>query len=170
MTGSQWFSTLDLASGYNQVAMDPESKHKTAFSTRKGLFQYTVMPFGLANSPSSFERLMEKVLAGLQWERAVLYLDDVICFGKTFTESLNNLEEVLIRFRKANLKLKPSKCKLFQTSVDFLGHVVSADGVSCDPKKVEAVCDWKVPENIGEVRSFVDFCQYNRRFIETSQV
>ncbi len=105
------------------------------------------------------------VLNGLQWSRAVLYLDDCIVYGKWFDETLQNLEEVLKRFRKANLKLKPSKCKLFQTTVEFLGHVVSAEGISCDPKKIEAVRDWTKPTNVSEIRSFVGFAQYYRKFI-----
>jgi hypothetical protein len=166
LSGSQFFSCLDLAQGYHQVPMDEKDKEKTAFSTRKGHFQHTVMPFGLANSPSSFEQLMEITLRGLQWEVACLYLDDVICFGKTFQEALQSLEKVVIRFQEANLMLKPSKCKLMQTSVEFLGHIVSREGIATDPKKIEAVRDWPRPKTVKEVRSFVGFAQYYRRYIK----
>ena len=165
LSGAKWFCTLDLQSGYHQVGMDEEDKLKTAFSTRRGLFQFTVLPFGLSNAPAVFERLMELVLNGLQWERCILYLDDVICFGKSFNEALSNLELVLQRFKDANLRLKPSKCKLFQRSVEFLGHIVSDKGVSCDPKKIEAVQDWERPQCVKDVRSFVGFAQYYRKFI-----
>ena len=151
LSGSQFFSTLDLASGYHQVPLHEDDKEKTAFSTRKGHFHYTAMPFGLANSPSSFERLMEICLRGLQWKVACLYLDDVICFGTSFQAALENLESVLKRFKDANLMLKPSKCKLMQTSVEFLGHIVSRDGVSTDPNKIEAVKNWPRPTNVKEV-------------------
>lgn len=139
LSGSNWFSTLDLASGYYQVPLHENDKEKTAFSTRKGHFQYVTMPFGLANSPSSFERLMEICLRGLQWKVACLYLDDVICFGRTYEEAIANLDSVIGRFQKANLVLKTTKCKLVQTSVEFLGHIVSHDGIATDPSKIEAV-------------------------------
>jgi transposase InsO family protein len=166
LSGACWFSALDLAAGYNQVAMDPESKEKTAFSVKRGLFQYRKMPFGMANSPSTFERLMEIVLSGLQYKICVLYLDDILTFSTSVDQMIENLEEVFQRFKKANLKLKPSKCKLFQRSVDFLGHVVSAEGVSCDPKKIEAVQNWPKPKNVKDVRSFTGFCQYYRKFVK----
>jgi hypothetical protein len=124
-----------MAQGFNQVAMDEKDKEKTAFSCRKGHFQYLKMPFGLCNSPPSFQRTLEIVLQGLQWDTCVLYIDDIICFGSDVSSALKNVEQVLVRFRKSNLKLKPSKCKLFQKSVEFLGSIVSPDGVACDPKK-----------------------------------
>ncbi|CAC5371137.1 Retrovirus-related Pol polyprotein from transposon 17.6 [Mytilus coruscus] len=93
------------------------------------------MPFGLANSPKTFERLMEIVLSGLQWERCLVYLDDIIVFGKTFSETLNNLSAVFERFRKANLKLKAKNCFFFQDEIKYLGHVVSERGIKCDPEK-----------------------------------
>ena len=97
------------------------------------------MPFGLTNAPGTFMHLMQLVLSGLQWSNAVLYLDDIITFGKTFDETLLNLELVFERLRKAGLVLKPSKCRLFQESVDFLGHVVSQERISCDPNKLEVI-------------------------------
>ena len=166
LAGAQWFCTLDLAHGYWQVEMDPDSKLKTAFASRKGLYHFNVMPFGLSTAPASFERLMELVLRGHQWERCLIFLDDVIVHGKTFEETLSNLDIVLTRFRKANLKLKPSKCHLFKRSVAFLGHVVSRDGVQTDPEKIQAVSEWPVPCSVKEVRSFLGFANYYRRFIE----
>jgi hypothetical protein len=115
--------------------MSENDKHKTAFSTRKGVKQFNVMPFGLTGAPQTFEHLMELVLAGLQWNTVVIYLDDVIILGKNFEDTLANLETVFSRFQKANLKLKPKKCKFFQESVEFLGHIVGRDGISCDPSR-----------------------------------
>ena len=166
LSGASYFCSLDLASGYHQVAMHEADKERTAFVCRAGLFQYTVMPFGMNNSPATFERLMEITLAGLQWKTLVLYLDDILTFSPTVEEMLARLEEVFKRFEKANLKLKPSKCKLFQTSVEFLGHVVSNEGISCDPKKIEAIDQWQTPKNVKAVRSFVGFCQYYRKYIK----
>ena len=129
LAGSMYFSTLDLYSGYWQVEMDPRDKEKTAFCTRQGLFQWKVMPFGLCNAPATFERLMELVLSGLNWKACLIYLDDVIVFGKDFDSALLNLEAVWTRMRQANLRLKPSKCALFRARVPFLGHVVTRKGV-----------------------------------------
>ena len=165
LTGAQWFSTLDLASGYWKVSVSANDRAKTAFATRKGLFQWKVMPFGLANAPATFSRLMEMVLRGLNWERCLVYLDDIIVFGKSFDEALKNLALVFELLRQAGLRLKPSKCSLFQSSVKFLGHIVSSEGVSCDPDKISCVRDWETPRCLTEVRSFVGFASYYRRFI-----
>ena len=116
--------------------MTEEDKPKTAFSTGNGLYQFTVMSFGLCNAPATFERLMEKVLSGLPWEVCLLYLDDIIVHGREFTEAIERLRTVLQRLRDAGLKLSPKKCILLQKSVPFLGHVVSNHGVSTDPKRL----------------------------------
>lgn len=121
LSGAQYYCTLDLAQGFFQVKMSEEDKPKTAFATHRGLYQFRVMPFGLANSPKTFERLMELVLNRLQWERCLVYLDDVIVFGKTFTETLDNLKLVFDRFKSAKLKLKPKKCTFFQDEVRYFG-------------------------------------------------
>ena len=166
LDGAKWFCTLDMASGYWQVPVAESSRPITAFvSETSGHFQWRVLPFGLCNAPSCFEALMEKVLAGLQWKTCLLYLDDIICHGSTFDQAMSRLEEVLERLRAANLKLGPNKCHLFQTSVTYLGHKVSKDGIATDPAKVEAVKDWPTPENVSDVRSWIGFTSYFRRFI-----
>ena len=165
LSGASWFSTLDLKSGYWQVGLDPDDKPKSAFITRKGLFQFRVLPFRLCNAPATFERLMETVLAGLQWDICLIYIDDVIVYGRTFEEALKNLETVLERLRIAGLKLKAKKCRLFSKSVSFLGHIISDKGIETDPEKVRAVKEWPVPVNVTEVRSFLGLCSYYRRFI-----
>ena len=164
--GVQWLSTLDLKSGYHQVEMADEDKQKTAFSFGQGLWQFRVMPFGACNAPSCFMRLMEKVLEGLQWQSALVYLDDILVYGNTFQEELERLVEVLTRLRRANLKLSPKKCTLFQHEVQYLGHLVGRLGVRTDPGKVAAVVDWPTPTSVGEVRSFMGLCTYYRRFVE----
>lgn len=113
LSNSKWFSSMDLNSGFWQIAMAPEDKEKTAFNTSLGLYQFTVMPFGLANSPSTFERLVENILRGLQWQECLVYMDDIIVPGQSFSESLERLEHIYQRLSSANLKLKPSKCTLF---------------------------------------------------------
>ena len=167
LADAKWFSTMDLSSGYWQVEMDPESRAKTAFATsRNGLFEFSVMAFGLANAPSTFERLMEGVLKNLAWEECLVYLDDIISFGTTFEQELARLMRIFDRLRAANLKLKPSKCHFFQTGVDFLGHHVSRDGVHTSQDKTEAVRDWPVPRNVKEVKSFYGLCTYYRKFVQ----
>lgn len=165
LRGAHWFCTLDLHSGFWQVEMDEADKEKTAFVTRNGLFQFSVMPFGLCNSPATFERLMETVLAGLHFKICLVYIDDIIVFGKTFEETLQNLEYVFQRLQQAGLKLKPSKCTLFKKEVLFLGYRVSGLGVQTDPQKIAVIKNWPVPIDPTEVRSFLGFCSYYRRFI-----
>ena len=160
LAGAKVFSTLDLTSGYWQVEMDPEDAGKTAFCTRYGLYQWRVMPFGLCNAPSTFERLMEKVLAGLQWKIALLYLDDVIVFSSTVEQQLDRLRLVFERLRKANLQLKPKKCHLFCKEVSFLGHGVSGEGMTTEEDKVKAVKEWPVPKSVKAVRSFLGLTGY----------
>ena len=166
LRGSEWFSTMDLASGFWQVEMKTSDKPKTAFATKQGLFQFKVMPFGLCNSSSTFERLMETVLRGLQWQICLIYMDDIIVFGTDFNEELHRLKSVFSRLRDAGLKLKPKKCKFFQKSVPFLGHIVSNKGVATDPEKINSVKNWPIPTSVTEVRSFLGLASYYRRFIK----
>ena len=165
LAGKRWFSTLDLASGYWQVSLSPEARCKTAFATHSGLFQFRVMPFGLCNAPATFERLMDRVLQGLRWSRCLVYLDDIISFGTTFGDSLDNLMLIFVRLRSYGLQLKSTKCHLFQSSVPFLGHVVGRDGLQCDPRKIADVKGWPVPDCLKSVRQFLGFVGYYRRFI-----
>ena len=165
LAGKRWFSTLDLASGYWHVSLSPEARCKTAFATHSGLFQFKVMPFGLCNAPATFERLMDQVLQGLRWSRCLVYLDDIISFGTTFEDALDNLTLIFEHLRTYGLQLKSTKCHLFQTSVPFLGHVVGRRGLECDPKKIEDVKSWPVPDCLKSVRQFMGFVGYYRRFI-----
>ena len=162
----QWFSTMDLASGYWQVAMSPEAKRKAAFVTNEGLFQFRVMPFGLCNAPATFERLMDRVLCGMRWSRCLVYLDDVISFGKTVPEAIWRLEEVLARLSDFGLQLKAKKCTFMQTEVGFLGHIVGRTGLACDPEKLSAVRNWHEPTRVKGVRQFVGFVGYYRPFLK----
>ena len=166
LKGNSWFCTIDLKSGYWQVSLDPKDREKTAFSVGNGLWQFTVMPFGLCNAPATFERLMEKVLKGLISKVCFVYLDDVIVFGKNFEEMLCNLKEVFCRLKNANLKVNPSKCNFLKKEVKYLGHVISAEGVATDPEKISSVRDWPLPKNRKQVRSFLGFCSYYRKFVK----
>ena len=166
LSGSNYFTTLDLQSGYHQVAMHPASRDKTAFISHAGLFEYNVMSFGLTNAPLNFQRLMSRVLHGLEWKVCLIYIDDIIVFSKTFDEHLSRLSLVFNRLREANLKLKPSKCHFARRSVKFLGFLVSSEGVSPDPDKLAVVKSFPIPRNVKDVRSFLGLCNYYRRFVE----
>ena len=165
LAGSKYFCTLDAAQGYNQVEVKEEDRPKTAFTTGFQLYQYRMMPFGLTNAPATFQRLMHKVLVGLQPAECLAYLDDILIYGKDFDTTLLRLRHVLDRLRDAGLRLKPKKCVLFAKETEYLGHIVSAQGISTDPAKIEAVQDWPKPATVTEVRAFVGFCNYYRQYI-----
>ncbi|KAL5471331.1 hypothetical protein EMCRGX_G029435 [Ephydatia muelleri] len=166
LAGSRLFTTLDLASGYWQVEVAEEDQPKTAFTTPEGLFQFRVMPFGLCNAPATFQRLMDRVLGGLKWSSCLVYLDDIIIVGTSFSEHLRNLAGVLQRLRQAGLKLKPSKCKWCQKSVTFLGHIVSEEGVAADPSKTAIVAGWPPPQSKREMQQFLGLANYYRKFVK----
>ena len=165
LQGAKFFCSLDLASGYYQLGVREEDRDKTAFVSQRGLFRFTVMPFGLTNAPATFQRLMEMVLRGLQWDSCILYLDDILVMGQDFTETLQRLALVFERLRMAGLKLKTSKCSLFQKELTFLGHKVTEDGVACETSKIDAVVNWPTPQTVTDVRSFLGTTGYYRRFV-----
>lgn len=166
LTGARWFSTLDLASGYNQVPVTEADRPKTAFCTPFGLFEWNRMPFGLCNAPSTFQRLMQRLFGDQQCQSLLLYLDDIVVFSSTVEQHLERLEVVLGRLQEQGLKAKLNKCAFFQREVRYLGHVVSDQGVSTDPSKVEVVANWQPPATISDLRSFLGFASYYRRFVE----
>ena len=166
LAGASWFTTLDLRSGYFQVPLSRKDAHKTAFITRSGSFQFRVLPMGLCNSASTFQRLMNMVLAGLTYTSCLVYLDDIIIMSRSLDEHLSRLREVFSRIRSAHLKLRPDKCVVLQKEVTFLGHVVSANGIAMDEKKLAAVRDWETPRCVKDVRAYVGFCSYYRRYLK----
>ena len=165
LRGAKWFLTMDLLSGYWQVKNTDRAKERSAFCTRRGLFQFTRMPFGLSNAPATFCRLMSVVLKDHLWKICLCYLDDLILFGRTEHELLERFRIVLQRLREVGLKVKPTKCELFRTRVQFLGHVVSADGVEPISEKLDAVRNWPVPHCIRDVRAFYGLASYYRKFV-----
>ena len=165
MSGACFFSSLDLAHGYFQVTMHPDSVTKTAFRVPWGLYEFTRMPQGLMNSPSTFQRIMEMIFGDLNLSELILYLDDLLVFSKTLPEHLDRLEKVFQRLQQHGLKLNAAKCNLFQTEVAYLGHVVSKEGVSVDPDKIARIRDWPTPTTQGELRSFLGLASYYRRYV-----
>ena len=164
--GAQYFSTLDLASGYHQIAMDPQDQFKTAFSTPFGLFEYKRMPMGLSNAPATFQRLMQSVMSDFLFSFALVYLDDLLIYSRTFDEHLEHLDRLLTRIGETGLKLKMSKCQLLRREVTYLGHTISAEGIGCDTEKTSAVKSWPTPLNTRDVVKFVSFASYFRRFVK----
>ena len=145
--------------------MAPEDADKTAFITRRGMFIFRTMPFGLCNAVATFQRLMDLALAVLNFDICLVYLDDIILHSRTHEEHLQRPEKLLQRLQEVNLKLKPSKCSLMQKKVVYLGHVVSGDGIATDPEKVKLVEEWPTPTNLKQLRGFLGLTGYYRKFV-----
>ena len=166
LQGSQWFSSLDLKSGYWQVEMDKESKPLTAFMVGSlGFYECKRMPFGLTNALATFQRLMDTCLGDLNLHWCIIYLDDIVIFSKDPVSHPKRLEAVFWKLEEVGLKLKPSKCELFLRQLAYLGHVISANGVATDEDKIEAIRNWPTPTTVTEVQSFLGFMGYYCRFI-----
>ena len=152
LQGSQWFSSLDLKSGYWQVEMEEESKPLTAFTVGLlGFYKCKRIPFGLTNAPAIFQHLMETCLGDLNLHWCIIYLDDIVIFSKYLTSHLERLEVVFQKLEEAGLKLKPSKCELFWWQLAYLGHVISTKEIATDKGKIDAIKHWSIPTNITEV-------------------
>ena len=166
LNGASIFTSLDLKSGYWQVELDDESIPLTAFTIGPlGFYECIRMPFGLTNAPATFQHLMESCLGEMHLNWCIICLDDVIIFSKTPEEHIERLQAVLYKLRSAGLKLKPSKCEFFRDRITYLGHIVSKDGVETDPKKIQVILDWPVPQTVYDVRSFLGFTNYYRKFM-----
>ena len=164
--GAVWFYTSDLKSRYWQVELKEEAKPLTAFTMGPyGFWECKRMLFGLTNAPATFERLMECCLGELHLSWCIIYLHNIIMFSWTPEEHLVRLKAVFNKLKEAGLKLKPSKCELFRKQINYLGHVVGHQGVSTDHSKIQAVTEWPRPTTMTEVRSFLSFVSYYRRFI-----
>ena len=165
VAGAKYFSTMDLTSGYYQVPVKEEDIPKTAFVTKSGLYEFVTMPMGLTSAGATFQRLMELALHQLNWVTCLVYLDDVIVYGTTFDEHIQRLEQVMERIRQANLKLKPEKCHLFQQEVEFLGHLISGDGIKPAPRNLLKIKKFPTPTSVTDVRRILGMGSYYRRFI-----
>ncbi|XP_076830977.1 uncharacterized protein LOC143476602 [Brachyhypopomus gauderio] len=165
LTGSRWFSVLDLRSGYYQIAMAEPDKEKTAFICPLGFYEFERMPQGITGAPATFQRLMERAVGDMNLLQVLVYLDDLIVFGKSLEEHEERLLKVLDRLEEVGLKLSLDKCQFCQPKVKYVGHVISADGVATDLDKVKAVTNWPQPTDLKSLRSFLGFCGYYRRFV-----
>ncbi|CAK1595080.1 unnamed protein product [Parnassius mnemosyne] len=161
----QYFTTLDLASGFHQIPVSSEDAPKTAFSVPQGHFQFTRMPFGLKNAPATFQKLMNTCLSGLQGSRCFVYLDDIVVYSHDLNSHIQNLASVFSRLRNYNLKLQPDKCEFLCKEVAYLGHLINNDGVKPNPEKLKAISEFPVPKCAKDIKSFLGLVSYYRRFI-----
>lgn len=163
--GARIFSKIDLKSGYHQLRIQEADIHKTTFRTRYGHYEFTVVPFGLTNTPSVFMSLMNGVFRTFLDKFIVVFLDDILVFSNSVEEHEQHLAQVLDCLRKKKLYANPEKCEFFKTEICYLGHIISGEGISVDPSKIRAIIDWPVPKSVSEVRSFLGLASYYRKFV-----
>jgi len=166
LAGTQYFTTLDMSAGYHQVRMRPEDEFKTAFKTHHGHYQFKVMPFGLCNAPATFQYLMNSILQPYLRKFVMVFLDDILIYSPTLESHLQHLKSVLDTLRQHQFYLKASKCTFAQQQPQYLGHIISKEGVATDPKKTEAMCQWPSPSNVTELRGFLGLTGYYRKFVK----
>ena len=166
LQGAKSFSKIDLRSGYHQLRVKEQDISKTAFRTRYGHYEFMVMPFGLTNAPAVFMDLMNRVFHAYLDKFVIVFIDDILIYSRSAAEHEDHLRIVLETLRREKLYAKFSKCEFWLDRVSFLGHVVSASGITMDPAKVEAITKWPRPTTVAEVRSFLGLAGYYRRFVE----
>ena len=159
------FTTLDLASGYHQIAVKEEDIPKTAFRTQRGQFEFVVMPFGVTNAPATFQRMMNALFKEELDAYVLVYLDDILIFSQTLEDHIHHIRQALQKLRDAQLFARLHKCSFFQKKVEYLGFDVSGDGVQPSPEKVRTVVEWPRPQGVKDVRSFLGLASFYRRFI-----
>ncbi|MCO5565098.1 hypothetical protein L7F22_018769 [Adiantum nelumboides] len=164
LQGASFFSRIDLKSGYHQIRVNPADVPKTAFRTTFGLYEFLVMPFGLINAPTTFNRMMDIIFRPLR-HCVGTFFDDMIVFSKSGAKHKEHLRAVFEMLRKERLVVNGKKSEFFTEEIQFLGHIVSKDGVRMDPAKIKAIQNWLEPVNLHEVRSFLGLCSYYHIFI-----
>lgn len=161
----QYFTTLDLASGFHQIEMDENDIAKTAFTSENGHYEYLRMPFGLKNAPATFQRIMDNILRGIQNEKCLVYLDDIIIFSTSLQEHVDRLREVFKRLRETNFKIQLDKSEFLRKEVAYLGHLVTQNGVKPNPDKIKAIKNYPIPSTTKQIKGFLGLLGYYRRFI-----
>lgn len=162
----QYFTTLDLASGFHQIEMHPSDIQKTAFSVENGHYEFLRMPFGLKNACASFQRVMDNILRGIQNERCLVYLDDIIIFSVSLQEHITNLRHVFQRLRESNFKLQLDKSEFLRKEVNYLGHVITPEGIKPNPDKISAIIKFPIPKTSKQLKGFLGLLGYYRKFIK----
>src|ERR1700742_1131999 len=165
LTGAQWLSTFDALAGFTQLEMANESKELTGFRCHRGLFQFKRLPFGYRNGPSVFQRVMQGVLSPYLWIFALVYIDDIVAFSKTFKDHLKHVDLVLKAITKSGITLSPSKCHLGYQSLQLLGQRVSRLGLSTHKEKIDAINQLAEPRNVHELQMFLGMMVYFSAYI-----
>jgi hypothetical protein len=166
LQGASWFTSLDLCSGFHQIRMAPGEEFKTAFQTHNGHYEYRVMPYGVTGGPTTFQSVMNFILAALLRKCVVVFIDDILIYSKTWDDHLMHISQVLKILQTHHFHVKLSKCSFAQQQLTYLGHIVSSKGVATDPSKITIIKDWPQPKNIKELRSFLGMVGYYRRFVK----
>ncbi|MCO5548490.1 hypothetical protein L7F22_001950 [Adiantum nelumboides] len=166
LQGSTYFSRIDLKSGYHQIRIVDEDIAKTTFRTTFGFYEYLVMSFGLTNAPATFNRMMERIFRPHRRNFTGVFFDDVIIYSKTIEEHKEHLKVIFKALRDNKIYVNQKKSEFFLQEIQYLGHIISKNGIRMDPAKLEVIKDWLNPRNLHEVRSFIGMCAYYKRFIE----
>jgi hypothetical protein len=166
LSGTKFFSSLDLKAGYHQVRMKEGEEFKTAFKTRNGHYQFKVMPFGLTNAPATFQCAMNSILAPFLRKFALVFIDDILIYSPSLESHWSHLKQVLSTLREHQFYIKRSKCHFVQIQLVYLGHIVSAEGVSTDPSKTDAMWKLPLPISVTELRAFLGLTGYYRKFVK----
>lgn len=166
LSGSHWFSKLDLRAGYHQIRMAKGDEPKTAFQTHSGHYEYKVMSFGLTGAPATFLSAMNATLASVLRKFALVFFDDILIYSPTLSAHLDHLRTVLQLLSENNWKVKLSKCSFAQQSIAYLGHIIGPEGVSTDPSKIQDVINWAVPTSVKKLRGFLGLAGYYRKFVK----
>ncbi|CAO2200139.1 unnamed protein product [Urochloa humidicola] len=166
LKGACWFTKLDLRSGCHQIRLAAADEEKTAFRTHHGHWEFRVMPFGLTNAPATFQAVMNTIFQPLLRKCVLVFVDDILIYSKSLEEHQEHLQAVFQILHKHRLLLKKSKCSFAQASLEYLGHIISGQGVSTDPSKIQAVKDWPTPKDVKQLRGFLGLSGYYRKFIQ----
>jgi hypothetical protein len=166
LSGKKFFSFLDGFSGYNQIKIAPQDQDKTTFTSPWGTFAYRVLPFGLCNAPTTFQRAVIGIFSDMLNDSMEIFMDDFTPYGVSFQEALQNLEKVLKRCIQAHLSLSTEKCHMMMSEGIVLGHFISSQGIQVDPSKIQVIKNLPTPKTQTEVRSFLGHAGYYRRFIK----
>jgi hypothetical protein len=166
LAGSKWFTKLDMTSGYHQVRMQQQDEYKIAFKTHQGHYHYKAMPFGLTNAPATFQCLMYHILQPFLRTFVLVFLDDILIYSPTLEDHCDHLQQVLEQLRQNKIYLKESKCSFAQPQLQYLGHIISGQGVQTDPSKISDKPRCPSPTNVIDLRAFLGLIGYYRRFVQ----